>query len=63
MNIGKFDNRIYKEDPRLSSNYVLPSDFNPENYKKKYTDLKLLNNEQLTAHWLNNGRLELRNYK
>jgi hypothetical protein len=63
MNIGKFDNRIYKEDPRLSSNYVLPSDFNPENYKKKYIDLKLLNNEQLITHWLNNGRLELRNYK
>ena len=63
MNIGKYENRLYKYDDRLSILYTLPNDFNPSNYKNKYEDLKLLNDEQLINHWLNNGRFELRNYK
>jgi hypothetical protein len=63
INIGKYENRLHKMDPRLSDDYELPSDFNPEIYKSKYIDLKILNDEELTNHWLNNGRFELRNYK
>ena len=63
INIGKYENRLYKHDDRLSIVYILPSDFNPNNYKNKYEDLKSLNTEELIHHWLNNGRFELRNYK
>jgi hypothetical protein len=63
MNIGKYENKLYKNDIRLSNDYKLPPDFNPIIYKNKYNDLQLLNDEEVTQHWLNNGRFELRNYK
>lgn len=53
--IGLYENRI-------CSIYDLYPNFNPDTYKNIYSDLKNMNNRELTLHWLNNGRFEGRTY-
>lgn len=53
--LGTGENRKY-------SIYHLYPDFNPEIYRKNYSDLQNMNKRQLELHWLRNGRNEGRTY-
>ena len=63
INIGKFEDRLYKPTEQMAKDYKLPNDFDPSIYRNKYKDLVLLLDNEVTDHWLENGRYELRNYK
>ena len=50
-----------REKRKFHINHVYP-DFNPSVYRNNYSDLKNLNDTQLSIHWLRHGRIEKRSY-
>jgi hypothetical protein len=77
INYGIYENRSYSKDKKdnasyvnrfykrlhIKTKYLLPYDFNSTFYKNNYNDLKLLPDENIKEHYLNNGINENRIYK